>query len=225
MDPKEFFPPEEVEAYLKGRHGEKMGFGVCPAIIVVDLTYAFVDPAQELTGGRSGWPAVQANARLLEKARAKSLPIIYTKPSEHTRTHPVMGSVSRKRVKAIREYLARPGSNDIVSEIAPHPEDYVITKTAGSGFFGTDLIKILIYYRVDTVIVTGASTSGCVRATVVDAASYNYRAIVPAECVADRSDLSHRVSLFEMEMKYADVVGLGEVLEYIAGLPQRPWES
>jgi len=130
MDPREFFPPEELEAYLKGKHGERMGFGVCPAVIVVDLTYAFVDPAQELTGGKSGWPAVQANARLLEKAREKSVPIIYTKPSEHTRTHPVMGSVSRKRVEAIRQYLVKPGSNDIVPEIAPHSEDYVITKTS-----------------------------------------------------------------------------------------------
>jgi nicotinamidase-related amidase len=214
----DIFPPEEIEAYLKGRHGERMGYGAKPGVVVVDMTYAFIDPEHILAYGDSGWNAVKATSLLLAESRKKRIPVIYTKPSGKLLTDPAAGTISRKRVAAMREVLSRPRSNDVVDEIAPLPEELVIERSCASAFFGTDLVKILNFHRVDTVIVTGTSTSGCVRATVVDAASHNYYVIVPVECVADRSQLSHKVNLVEMDMKYADVAELAQVLGYLRGL-------
>ncbi len=118
----------------------------------------------------------------------------------------------------MKEVLSRPGSNDIVADIAPVEGELVIERSCARAFFGTDLVKVLNYHHVDTVIVIGTSTSGCVRATVIDAASYNYYVIVPVECVADRSELSHKVNLVEMDMKYADVIRLEEILDYFKSL-------
>ena len=211
----DIFPKEEIEAYLKGRHGDRMGFGSRPAVVVVDMTYAFIDPKYILAQGDSGWNAVKHSRALFAEARNKKVPVIYTRPSPRVLIDPAAGSISRKRIATMREVLTHPKSNDVVSEVAPQEGEMVIERTCASAFFGTDLVKVLNYHGVDTVIVVGASTSGCVRATVIDAASYNYYVIVPAECVADRSELSHKVNLVEMDMKYADVVETEEVLNYL----------
>lgn len=211
------FPKEEIEAYLKGRHGERMGFGSRPCVVVVDMTYAFIDPRYILTQGDSGWGAVKHSQVLLAESRKKGVPIIYTRPTPRVLVDPAAGSISRKRISAMREVLTDPKSNEIVSEIAPQEGEQVIERSCASAFFGTDLVKVLNYRGIDTVIVIGASTSGCVRATVIDAASYNYYVIVPVECVSDRSELSHKVNLAEMDMKYADVVEIDEVLNYLRG--------
>jgi len=211
----DIFPPEEIEAYLKGRHGERMGYGTKPAVLVVDMTYAFIDPEYILAFGDSGWAAVKHTAVLFEEARKKKVPIFYTKPSPRLLIDPAAGSISRKRVSAMIEVLSKPKSNDIVNEIGPMPGELVIERSCASAFFGTDLVKVLNYHRVDTVIVVGTATSGCVRATVIDSASYNFYTIVPVECVSDRSELSHKVNLVEMDMKYADVVQMEEVINYI----------
>jgi nicotinamidase-related amidase len=211
----DIFPREEIEAYLKGQHGDKMGFGSRPAVVVVDMTYAFIDPKYILAQGDSGWNAVAHSKTLLAEARNRKVPIIYTRPSPRVLLDPAAGSISRKRISAMREVLAVPKSNDVVSDVAPQEGEMIIERTCASAFFGTDLVKALNYHSTDTVIVVGASTSGCVRATVIDAASYNYHVIVPFECVADRSELSHKVNLVEMDMKYADVVETREVLDYL----------
>jgi nicotinamidase-related amidase len=106
----------------------------------------------------------------------------------------------------------QPIENRIAEEIQPAPGDVVLQKRRPSAFFGTNLIDTLIYARIDTVIVAGMSTSGCVRATVVDAFSYNYRVAIPEECVADRSSISHKVSLMDMHMKYGDVMPLDDLI-------------
>lgn len=211
----DIFPKEEIEAYLKGHHGDRMGFGSKPAVVVVDMTYAFIDPKYILAQGDSGWNAVKHSRALLAEARNKKVPVIYTRPSPRVLIDPAAGSISRKRISTMREVLALPKSNDVVSEVAPQEGEMIIERTCASAFFGTDLVKVLNYHGVDTVIVVGASTSGCVRATVIDAASYAYYVIVPAECVADRSELSHKVNLVEMDMKYGDVVETEEVLNYL----------
>lgn len=217
----DIFPKEEIEAYLKGRHGDRMGFGSTPAVVVVDMTYAFIDPKHILAQGDSGWNAVKHSRALLAEARNRRVPVIYTRPSPRILIDPAAGTISRKRISAVREVLADPRSNDVVREVAPQEGELLIEKTCASAFFGTDLVKVLNYHHVDTVIVVGAATSGCVRATVVDAASYNYYVIVPVECVADRSELSHKVNLVEMDMKYADVVETEEVLNYLRNQPGR----
>ena len=192
-----------------------MGYGTKPAVVVVDMTYAFIDPEHMLAYGDSGWEAVKQAKIFIDKARNKNIPVIYTKPSTKILIDPAAGSISRKRVSAMKEVLSKPRSNDIIGQIAPRPEELIIERSCASAFFGTELVKVLNYYSVDTVFVIGTSTSGCIRATVIDAASYNYYTIVPVECVADRSALSHKVNLVEMDMKYADVVHLEEALNYL----------
>jgi nicotinamidase-related amidase len=119
-----------------------------------------------------------------------------------------------------------PKWHEIVPELAIDPEapmEHMAFKAKPSGFYCSQLPDLLNYYRCDTVIVTGMVTSGCVRATVVDAFSYNFITIVPEECVADRVEISHKVSLFDMHMKYADVVSLNEVIQYIQETSPKGW--
>jgi maleamate amidohydrolase len=108
-----------------------------------------------------------------------------------------------------------PEAHEIADTIKPEPKDIVVTKSKPSAFFGTPLASMLVYLGVDTLVVTGMVTSGCVRATVIDAFSHNYRVIVPLECVADRSPTSHQVNLFDIDMKYADVLPLADVLAHL----------
>jgi maleamate amidohydrolase len=221
MKPPRFLSDADLAGYAKGRHGGASGFGAWPAVIVVDFTYAFVDPAHTLAAGDSGIAAVRQTRRILDASRNVGAPVVFTRPSMNTLVNPSAGSISPKRVEAMRQVLAQPGANDIVKELGRRPDELIIEKTGASGFFGTDLVKTLIYHRVDTVVITGAATSGCVRATVVDAASYNYFVIVPEECVSDRAEASHQMSLFEIDQKYGDVLGTAAVLEYFAQLSRR----
>jgi nicotinamidase-related amidase len=215
MQLPEFLSAEDLEGYAKGAHGGRSGFGEWPAVVVVDFTYAFVDPAHSLAAGDSGLHAVRETRRVLDAARAIGAPVIFTRPTPLTLVSPAAGSISRKRVAAMQAALRQPRGNDLVDELGWQPGELILEKTGASGFFGTDLVKVLIYHRVDTLIVTGAATSGCVRATVVDAGSYNYYVVVPEECVSDRSRVSHQMSLFELDQKYGDVIGVEEVLEYL----------
>jgi maleamate amidohydrolase len=128
---------------------------------------------------------------------------------------------ARWKGKAMSDPLMRSETAfEIVPDLGPWPGERVIVKTMPSAFFGTPLASLLTYLAVDTCIVTGMVTSGCVRATVVDAFSHNFRVVVPEECVADRGELSHKVNLFDIHMKYGDVRPLDDVLEYLARGPR-----
>jgi len=204
-------PESERQIYAKGGMGqERVGMGEKPAIIVVDMTYGFVDSAFPLGHSATGYPAVSAIRRLLEDARPLGIPIFYSRSRSGTTT------CERGRWKG-GGAIAHPGmldpkANTIVPDIAPQGGDIVIAKTWPSVFFGTDLPSYLIYHQVDTLIVTGMVTSGCVRGTAIDAFSYNLRVIIPEECVADRGPTSHKVALFEINMKYGDVLPLHQVM-------------
>ena len=112
--------------------------------------------------------------------------------------------------------------NEVVEQIRPEPQDIYFVKDKPSAFHGTHLLDYLIYLGADTVVTTGTTTSGCVRASAVDAAQYNYRSIVPEECVWDRSMISHKVNLLDIQMKYGDVKKTAEVIAYFESLPDRP---
>ena len=112
--------------------------------------------------------------------------------------------------------------NEIVAEIAPTEKDVYFVKRKPSAFLGTPLLGHLVYLGADTVITTGTETSGCVRATAVDAAQYNFRSIVPEECVWDRGELTHKVNLHDIQMKYGDVKPTADVIDYMRSLPQQP---
>ena len=202
--------PESDKAWFaRGRHGELLGFGQHPVLLVVDVTYDFVDPKFPMAAGEMGWGVVRSIQALLQAARPADVPVIFTQGT--VPTHPAHRG-RRKGTGSTRE------GGRIVAEIGPREGELVIVKPKASAFFGTPLASWLIGMGVDTVIVTGLVTSGCVRATVVDAAAYNFIPVVVEECVGDRGIVSHKVNLFDMHMKYADVVSLKETIDYFTGL-------
>jgi nicotinamidase-related amidase len=222
MDSKpwaDLVPADDVESFQRGFDAmdRPMTAGSKPAIVVVDMTLAFVDSAYPSGHSDTGWPAVAANASLLEAARGLELPVYFTKgypDVPHTAKPQERGRW--KTGSASKPAPDLPPGDVIVDELAPLESEIVINKGGKpSGFFGTPLASYLIHDGVDTVVVTGMTTSGCVRATVLDAFMYNFNVVIPFECSADRSQISHKVNLFDMHMKYADVVSLDETIAYL----------
>lgn len=212
MDYTDIIPQRDMEAYKKAGFGKRMGFGKKPCVIVIDMTYGFVDPKNSLAHGSMGFEAVKNLKPLLDKARECKVPIIYTTGLNSISNSQPIG-ISRKVVVNPKQQ-----ENEIVEEIKPFPEDIIVAKGKASVFFGTTILTFLTRHNVDTLIITGATTSGCVRGSVVEAASYDYYVAVPEECVADRAEVPHKVNLFDMEMKYADVVRTKEVIDYFRSL-------
>jgi nicotinamidase-related amidase len=204
-------PREERELYERGGWGGRVGFGRRPALLVIDMYTAFVDPAYPFAspGARECARAIRP---ILDEARARGVPVFHTRGVRKTLP------VQRGRWKTAAVYnpmMERPEAYQIVPELAPRPDEPVIVKTFPSGFAGTDLLSYLVYQNVDTVIVTGTVTSGCVRDTVLDAFNHSFRVVVPVEAVCDRGITSHKVTLFDIHMKYADVLPSAEVLDYL----------
>jgi maleamate amidohydrolase len=211
----DIIPAEERARYAKGNMGKRVGFGARPAVLVVDMTRAFTEDRFPLGCSAAGAPCAQAIRVLLDAARPRGLPVVYTR-YEAFAADAEWGRWLDKGTGAEPDSLMRtPEAHEIADLLKPEPRDLVVTKTKPSAFFGTPLVSILGYLGVDTLIVSGMVTSGCVRATVVDAFSYNYRVIVPLEGVADRSRTSHEVNLFDIDMKYGDVLPLAEVLAHL----------
>lgn len=225
---QERIPGEDLAVYDAAGYGRRGMRGVSPAILVIDVTYGFIGreplPILESIGrypnscGQRGWDAMEQIARLLDAARKASLPIYYTAGiTDHTVRH-----AGRWREKHPRTLEQPEDAQVIPDEIAPEEGDIVIRKTKPSVFYGTPLLASLIDRRVDTVIVTGCTTSGCVRATVVDAFSNGFAVLVVEDAVFDRGELSHAVNLFDMDQKYADVITNDEALTYVAGFGSTP---
>jgi nicotinamidase-related amidase len=207
----DLFSAEDLEGYRKAGFDAPRELGTRPGIVVVDMSYAFVDDRFRTGWGKTGWPCAEAIARLLAVARPRGVPVCFTTMK------PTVNRAERGRWKSAGLTLDQelPEKNDIVPVIAPLPDESLLTKRYPSGFFGTELASLLTYHGVDTLIVTGMVTSGCVRATVVDAFSHNYIVVVPEECVADRGDLPHKVNLFDIQQKYGDVLPLESVIGYL----------
>lgn len=215
-----FITNEDKEMLFKYQSGKvrRVGFGKRPAILVIDMTRAFVEDIFPTGCSKTGIPAAKSIKRLLEIGRKVNVPIIYTTGVrvEEKDNLAIRGRWIDKSSPLPDELLSE--ADKIYSEIAPKKGDIVLKKAKPSAFFGTQLVSILNFLGVDTLIITGMVTSGCVRATAVDAFSYNYRVIIPIECVADRIKISHEVALFDIDMKYGDVVRLEEVIEYLRKL-------
>lgn len=200
---------ETERLYRERGIGARVGFGRSPALLVVDMAVAFNDPSYKV--GADQTPAVEAIAELLAVARGQELPIFYSTTAYHPdgRDAGVFG----EKVPALLDLqLGDPGV-EIDPRIAPREGEIVITKKFASPFFQTNLASLLVTAGADTVILTGCSTSGCIRAAAVDACSHGYRVIVPLECVSDRAEGPHWSSLFDIDSKYGDVVPLAEVVE------------
>lgn len=208
MDYSSVIPQSDLEAYRKGGFGKRMGFGKKPCVLVIDMTYGFVDPKNPLAHGSMGYRAVDNLKPLLDSARRHDVKIVYTTGLNNISNGQPIG-ISRKVI-----VNQEPKENEIIEEIKPQPTDIVVPKKTLALPFGTTILTFFTRNNIDTLIVTGATTSGCVRGTVVEAASYDYFVIVPEECVADRAEVPHIVNLFDMEMKYADVLPVREVIDY-----------
>lgn len=203
-------PESDIQPFLRSGMARRVGMGERVALIIVDVTRGFVDSDSDMSCGANGASAVSNIAVLLSAARRRGLPVVFT------RFFPWSGAYAGKWLDKSSSgpgsSLSTQNAHEIVEALTPRDGEIILTKAKPSAFFGTQLVSILNHFKADTIVVTGLVTSGCVRATVVDGFSYNYHVIVPIECVGDRSEVSHQVSLFDMEMKYADVVPLAELL-------------
>jgi len=200
-----------ADVYAKQGFGNKSGFGVAPALLVVDFVNGFNDP--DLFGGGNIPEAIEQTKKLLAFFRARKLPVCFTRVVyADDGSDAGVFCLKAPKLKILTETSR---DSQVVDELTPVAGEYVLRKTQPSAFFGTDLAPWLIRQRVDTVIVTGATTSGCVRASVVDSMSYNFRTIVASDGVGDRALGPHEANLFDMGQKYAD---LHKVEEIIAAL-------
>jgi maleamate amidohydrolase len=198
----------------EGFHG-RTGFGRRPALIVVDVNLGFTDPASPLVCDLEG--VVAAIRRLLDEARRAGIPVVYTTVSYNEADRRTAAAFIDK-VPALLTLAAGSRWVEIDPRIEPLPDEPVLNKLFASAFHGTPLASFLAAAGCDSVIVTGASTSGCVRATVVDALQHGYRPIVPREAVGDRNPAAHEANLYDIDAKYGDVVSVDEVLAHLEEL-------
>ena len=198
----------------EGFHG-RAGFGQRPALLVIDVNRGFTDPASPLVCDLD--EVVAAIARLLEETRRAGLPVVYTTVS-YDEGDKVAAAAFIDKIPALLTLAAGSAWVEIDPRIAPRPEEPVLNKLFASAFFGTALGTLLTAAGCDSVIVTGASTSGCVRATVVDALQHGYRPIVPREAVGDRNLAAHEANLYDIDAKYGDVVPIDDVVAHLEAL-------
>ncbi|HRY26856.1 MAG: isochorismatase family protein [Geminicoccaceae bacterium] len=203
----------ESDVYARQGFGAVVGSGERPALLVVDFVNAFADP--RMLGGGNIEAAVAATVPVLRACRERSLPVVFTRI-----VYAEDGSdagVWATKLPALRQLTPDSPANRVVDALAPLPGELVIDKKQASAFFGTDLAPWLVQRRVDTLYVTGCTTSGCVRASVVDAVGWNFRPIVIEDCVGDRAEGPHAANLFDMRQKYADLVTAEAAIRAIAG--------
>src|SRR5437868_3391448 len=192
----------QVDAYYKERgiFQERFGFGTRPALVVIDMAYGWTDPAY--AGGSARLDsAIAAIQELLPVARAKKVPIVYTTAVYHD--DPQFKSAADFSPK-FRKWDRR--ACEIDERVRPLPEEYLLFKEHASAFAGTPLVSHLSPHGVDTLLITGCSTSACVRATATDAKSLGYKPIIVREAVQDRVEVAHEWTLFDIQARFADVV-------------------
>jgi len=217
-------PADQREAYAAAGFGRSSGMGSSPALLIIDVQYRTVGleplPLREsmeryykTSCGQAGWDAVARIAPLVALARRQGVPVVYPHVAPKGRLD--AGRTGAK-IPSLMEVDAR--GYDFVAEVAPQEGDLLIPKRHPSAFFGTPLVSHLIDLGVDTVILTGCTTSGCVRCTAVDAFAYNFHCAVVEDAVYDRAQTPHDVSLFDLDAKYADVIGSDDASAYLAGL-------
>ena len=228
-----FLTERDRQVFAAAGYGAQQGFGQRPALVIVDVNYFFCgdrpEPILESikrwrnSCGEDAWPAIKVIKGLLEVARGKGVPVIYTtgnfRPDLWNR-----GSWRWKNSRAGEDSQVQWtrgdfNGNTIVADIEPAPQDIVLHKDKPSAFFGTPMLSYLVLLGCDSLIVTGTTTSGCVRTTVLDAFSNNYRVTVVEDGCFDRSQASHAISLCDMHAKYADVRSSADALGFLEKYP------
>jgi len=208
---------EEQKAYAAAGFGRPSGLGQRPALLIIDVQYRtvgterkpFYEAIKEFptSCGEVAWDAVDAIVPLVEYFRSRGWPVMYPHVAPKVGSE---GGRLAEKVPAIMGVAAK--GYEFPPAVAPLPGDVMLPKKHPSAFFGTALCSHLIDKQVDTVIVVGCSTSGCVRGTAVDAFSLNFKVAIPQECVYDRSITSHKVNLFDLGQKYADVLPTADLI-------------
>lgn len=213
----DFISQDDEARYAAAGFGKPAGMGERPALLVIDVQYRTVGDTPKpfyasledyrTSCGEEGWKAVANIARVLAAFRERDLPVLY--PHVAPKQSYDSGRLGAK-VPALMDVAER--GYAFVPDVAPREGDILLPKRHPSAFFGTPLASYLIDRRVDTLVVTGATTSGCVRSSVVDAFAYNFHVVVPHDAVYDRARSVHQVNLFDMAQKYADVMSTDEAV-------------
>ncbi len=226
----QFLTARDKQMWAASGYGTRVGFGSRPALIVIDVNYNFTGDRSEPilesikrwrnSCGAEAWNAVPVIRSLINAAHYKGVPVIYSTGVKRPDNWDAGGWAwkNRRNAEDVAKNTSNLDGNAIIAELTPQPEDIVIYKHKPSVFFGTPVTSFLTDLGCDSLLVAGTTTSGCVRATVIDAFSYNYRVAVIEEACFDRSQASHAMSLCDMHAKYADVVHAAEALTYINGL-------
>lgn len=194
--------------------GQSSGFGSSPALLIVDFVNGFNDPA--LFGGGNIALAIAHTKPLLDAARAARIPVVFTRV-----VYAEDGSDAcafTLKLPGLTALTERSAASQVVPELDPGEDEHVLRKTQPSAFFNTGLAEWLKASRVDTVLVAGCTTSGCVRASVIDSMSHNFRTVVVSDCVGDRAIGPHEANLFDMEQKYADLMTRDQAIERLHAL-------
>ena len=218
-------PPEEQEIYALAGIGGVAGFGTRPALLVIDVQYRSIgDRPRSIkeairqyptSCGEAGWAAIPHIAALIAEFRRNKWPVIF--PHVARKTDHDRGAFAAKMPGIIQIPEA---GYDFVREASPQPGELRLPKTQASAFFGTPLASYLIGAGIDSLVFTGCTTSGCIRASVVDACSLNFRSAVPSDAVFDRSATSHAVNLFDIASKYADVLPTSDLIRRLTSLKE-----
>ncbi len=217
--PSDISPQDHADAreiYRRQNIGNSSGFGSHPALLIVDFVNGFNDPA--MFGGGNIPQAIETTARLLAAARNANIPVAFTRIVYAEDGSDA--SVFSLKLPGLLALTENTKASQVVDALAPAAGEYIVRKTQPSAFFGTGLVGWLAQKRVDTLLVTGCTTSGCVRASVIDAMSHNFKTIVVTDGVGDRAIAPHEANLFDMEQKYADLMTCDEVLARLQAVTQ-----
>lgn len=202
-----------LENYQRA-YSNRIGYGKSPALILVDFVAAYFDPDCDLYADVQG--TLDSALRVRDAARAANVPVIYTNVVYHRSG--VDGGRFFQKAMPLRHFVAGSPMGAWANGLTPDPSELVISKQYPSAFFGTSLASTLTSQLIDSLIITGVTTSGCVRATCVDANAHGFIPIVVAEAVGDRHPAPHEANLFDMNAKYADVVSDHDAIDYLQNL-------
>ncbi len=208
---------EDLVENYKRAFGRKVGFGERPALVLVDFAYAYFDPTSDLYAGVEN--ALQSALRIREAAREADVPVVLTEVVYQEGG--INGGRFYEKSKPLHNFIKGRRTAQFADGLTPYPDEIVVTKQYPSAFFGTSLASTLTSGGIDSVILTGLTTSGCVRASCVDSMSHGFRTIVVADACGDRHPSPHEANLFDMNAKYGDVVPEREVMDYLADLKRR----
>ena len=212
----------------KGHYGQSRGFGKKPLLLIIDLQPNYIGadkPIEEQLdqypsgGGKAAWEGVRRILSLRDAARETGVPIFYTRNVQNTTS--AFDSFATKTKRDQSKYIDGAPETALLPEVQPLPNEMVIPKSYASAFYGTPLQSYLIKLGIDTVIIVGGSTSGCCRATAVDAVTRNYNLGYIEDCLFDRIEVSHKAALLDVWMKYGDVVNSDYVKEYFKTLKDK----